>query len=95
MMYVSQKRENPGWRSGASQGAVVECLPRNSAEVAARLQRRLSAFGLVTEGLVRDVDTVQTIVEKLYAGFSVTDAERKELAAIALRLFDAREVLGD
>lgn len=67
--------------------------PLNTAEVAQRLQRRLSAFALVLGMLCRDVDTLQRIVETLRAGFGLSDAERQELDEIAFRLFDAREVL--
>lgn len=91
-MQTPEKR-NPGWQAGASQGAVIGGLPRNSSEVATRLQRRLSGFALVMDVLCRDVETMQRVAEELRGGFGLADADRQELACIALRLFDAREVL--
>lgn len=68
--------------------------PVDAGEVARRLQKRLSAFALVMETLVRDVTVLQAYVHTLASGFDLTDEERHELNRIALRLFDAQEVLG-
>lgn len=68
-------------------------LPRNAAEVAYRLQRRLSGFALVLGVLYRDVGTLQRIVETLRAGFGLSGEELRELDEMAVRLFDAMEAL--
>lgn len=73
--------------------ATTASLPRDAAEVAYRLQRRLSGFALVLGALCRDVDALQRIAEILRAGFGLSDDERRELDEMAVRLFDAREVL--
>lgn len=73
--------------------AVMASLPRNATEVAYRLQCRLSGFALVLGVLCRDVEALQRIVEALRAGFGLSDDERRELDEMAVRLFDAREVL--
>ncbi|MEJ1098573.1 MULTISPECIES: hypothetical protein [unclassified Pseudoxanthomonas] len=75
--------------------AVTVDLPRNAAQVARRLQRRLSGFALVLGVLCRDVNTLQHIVEILRAGFGLSDDERQELDEVAVRLFDAREMLNE
>ena len=94
MNALSLKERNPPGRTAGSSSALVSELPRNSTEVAARLQRRLSAFALVMVVVCRDVEALQRIAEELRGGFGLSDADRQELAAIAVRLFDAREVLG-
>lgn len=68
-------------------------LPRNASEVAQRLQRRLSGFALVMGTVCRDVETMQRIATELRGGFGLADADRELLDVIALRLFDACEVL--
>ncbi|WDS35855.1 hypothetical protein [Pseudoxanthomonas sp.] len=70
-------------------------LPRDASEVASRLRRRLSAFSLAMDTACRDVEAVQRMAFTLAAGFTLTDEERRELGAIALRLFDAQVVLND
>ncbi|MCD7097182.1 hypothetical protein [Stenotrophomonas sp. MMGLT7] len=42
----------------------------------------------------REVEAVQRMVSTLSAGFDLSDDDRHELDRIALRLFDAAEVLG-
>ena len=79
--------------SRGARGAVIANLPRNDAEVARRLQRRLSGFALVMGSVCRDVETLQRMASTLAAGFALDAAERRELDSMALRLFDAREVL--
>jgi hypothetical protein len=90
-MRPPDKRNRPG--GGGSDSALIVDLPRDAAEVAQRLQRRLSAFALVTDCLCRDVTEVQRIAGILASGFDLTAEERQELNRIALRLFDAAEVL--
>lgn len=91
-MAASLERRNPAGGPGSDAAAVVD-LPRNSAEVAARLQRRLSGFALVLGVVCRDVATLTAYAETLRMGFALADDERRELANIALRLFDAWEVI--
>ncbi len=71
----------------------VQALPTTPAEVAKRLQRRLSAYGLIRNSFRRDVEVVQRIVEAEIAGFPPTTENQRELADIALRLHDTVEVL--
>jgi hypothetical protein len=73
--------------------AVIANLPRDATGVAQRLQRRLSGFALVMDSVCRDVEVLQRIASELRGGFGLADADRQELACIAVRLFDAREVL--
>ena len=73
------------------QAAVVRDLPRSDAEVAQRLQKRLSAFALAVDTVCRDADRLQELALQMHAGIHVN---QRELAEIALRMFDAREVLG-
>ena len=90
-MQTAQKQNpagGPGFRSAAVSG-----LPINPSEVAARLQRRLSGFSLVMDVVCRDVRSLQRITEELRGGFGLADDDRQELDRIALRLFDAAEVL--
>ena len=91
-MTPNLERQNPAGGPG-SDAAVVVNLPRNSADIAARLQRRLSGFAIVLGVLCRDVATMTAYAETLRMGFVLVDDERRELANIALRLFDAWEVL--
>ena len=91
-MAASLERQNQAGGPG-SDAAVVVGLPRNSADVAARLQRRLSGFALVLGVLCRDVVTLTACAETLRMGFALSDDEHYELAQIALRMFDAWEVL--
>ena len=91
-MSPAEKR-NPAGGPGSS-STLVAGLPKNPSEVAARLQRRLSAFALAMDSTIRDLETLQRYVQALSAGFGLTPEERHELDRIALRLFDAREVLG-
>ena len=81
------------WRltTNTHQAAVVRDLPRNAAEVAQRLQKRLSAFALAVDTVCRDADRLQELALQMHAGIHVN---QRELAEIALRMFDAREVLG-
>ncbi|MGV8959358.1 MAG: hypothetical protein ACOH1V_03105 [Stenotrophomonas sp.] len=87
------KRESPSWQAGASNAFAERGLPKNSSEVARRLQRRLSGFALVMDAVCRDVEAMQTMAAILATGFGLVDEERQELNRIALRLFDAKEVL--
>lgn len=91
-MQITHKR-NPAGGPGLK-GAVIGGLPKNPNEVAARLQRRLSAFSLVMDVVCNDVEEMGRMASTLAAGFDLTDDQRHELDRIALRLFDAREVLG-
>lgn len=91
-MQTLQKR-NPAGGPGSS-SILVGGLPKNPSEVAARLQRRLSAFSLAMDVVCRDVEAVQRMISTLSGGFELADNERRELNRIALRLFDAMEVLG-
>ena len=91
-MQTAQKR-NPAGGPGFNRAAVAG-LPTNPNDIAARLQRRLSGFALVMDEVRRDVQTMQRITEELRGGFGLADNDRQELDRIALRLFDAAEVLG-
>ncbi|GEM_PF-3643602 len=73
--------------------AVPNALPKNASEIVDRLQRRLSVYGFMVNSLRRDVETLQRVTEAEIAGFQPTADERRELAEIAARLYDAREVL--
>lgn len=66
-------------------------LPRSSTEVARRLQKRLSAFALSLDSTCRDIDRFAQLLQDFQVGVEVS---RREVAEIAARLFDAREVLG-
>lgn len=87
------EKQNPALEAEALRARTGRDLPKTSAEVARRLQRRLSGFALVTDAVCRDVEALQTMASILATGFGLTDEERQELSRIALRLFDAREVL--
>lgn len=84
---------NPAGGPGSS-STLIDGLPKNPSEVAARLQRRLSAFALMVDCVCRDVETLQGYTQILASGFGLTADERQELACIAVRLFDAKEALG-
>jgi len=73
--------------------AVPSELPKNPSEIVDRLQRRLSVYGFMVNSLRRDVETLQRFTEAEIAGFQPTADERRELAEIAVRLYDVREVL--
>lgn len=91
-MQTIQKQNPPGQTAG-SIGAVVSKLPKNPSELVHRLQRRLSVYGFMVNSLRRDVETLQRITEAGITGFQPTADERRELADIAVRLYDAQEVL--
>lgn len=74
-------------------GEAPSGLPKTSSEIVDRLQRRLSVYGFMVNSLRRDVETLQRFAEAEIAGFQPTADERRELAEIAARLYDAREVL--
>lgn len=90
---MAQIKRSPAGGPGSS-SAWVSGLPKNPSEVAARLQRRLAGFSLVMDVVHRDAEALQRMAESLLAGFPLTDADRQELACIALRLNDAKDVLG-
>ena len=87
------KKKNPPEQMTGLSGAVLSGLPRNPSEIVDRLQRRLSVYGFMVNSLRRDVETLQRITEGEIAGFQPTADERRELAEISVRLYDAREVL--
>lgn len=87
------EKPNPALQAEGLKARTERDLPKNSAEVARRLQRRLSGFALVMDAVCRDVEAMQTMAAILATGFGLVDDERQELSRIALRLFDAREVL--
>lgn len=68
--------------------------PSHVHEVAAHLQRRLSALGLAVEALIDAAEFLARINEQLRAGFPLNEEDRCKLATLALVCFDAREVLG-
>ena len=75
----------------AGQVAEVYDPPRNPAEVVQRLQKRLSALALAMDAVTRDVDRLQELVQRVATDRPVSS---REVAEMALRLHDAREVLG-
>lgn len=87
------QKKNPPERAAGLSAAVLNGLPKDPGEIVDRLQRRLSVYGFMVNSLRRDVETLQRITETEIAGFQPTADERRELAEIALRLYDAREVL--
>lgn len=87
------KRGNPAGQGWVSGGAGVGRLPTDHSEVAARLQRRLSAFHLTMHVVQRDAGTLLGAALTLASGYPLTDSDRRELYAIAGRMLDAAEVL--
>lgn len=78
---------------GGSGDALNLDLPVNSSQVAARLQRRLSAYALAQDSICRDLNRVDELLAILHAGFGLTDGERHEIAEMRVRMFDCREIL--
>lgn len=94
MQQMAEKR-NPGWRAGASQGAVIGGLPCNDSELAAQYRRRLSAFRLSAGALKCDAERLVWIAYEISKHAEIAGLQRlsDEAAQIALRACDASEVL--
>lgn len=87
-------KQSPGGQAGASRmQAIVRRLPRNDAEVAADLQRRLSGFALALDAVLPDLAYLQHVVELAARGGPMPGDCPQRLYRIALRLFDLRAVL--